>query len=277
MVDDVRCSGDRPATFDARGHMRQHPIEITLRSGTTGAFLAMLVVFLILAHFGVVWLDRTFRNGFTHWLLPLFNLDVEGNIPSVFATGLWLINAALFFLIWKAQRFHSRRPWFWLFLSGLFCFLALDELSSIHEELVPSLRSALGASGLFSFAWIIPYGFGVMLLAMLFIPVARKMDPRVLFWYGAAAMIFVAGSIGLEMCEGKYLENHPRDMSYFYLMTAEESLEMAGLAMLAYASLLQLEIGGGGLLIRLPGASRDPLPPNRPDAGEGAARDAPVG
>ena len=234
--------------------MNGSPFKITLSPGKTAEFLGKIIVFLIVAHLSTHWLEGAPKHTFAAWLAPIFNLDVEGNVPTFFSVCLWMLNAALFFLIWKTRR--SQQGWsaIWLILSVLFCYLAFDELTCIHEEATPFIRSILGTSGFLSFAWVIPYGLGCILLAVFFIPMVWRMDPKILLWFAAAAITFAAGSIGLEMCEGRYLDHHPGDIGYFWLMTLEESLEMIGLAMLAYASLRVMEVECEAVSIHLPGA-----------------------
>jgi len=136
----------------------------------------------------------------------------------------------------------------WLILSILFCFLALDERYSVHEQLAFPIRSALATSGIFYFAWTIPYGLAVLLLSLYVIPVIWKLEYRIRSLFIMSAAIFLTGSIGLEMLGGWYLEraDNNRDMIYILIATVEESLEMAGLVVLVYAilSLLQAEYGG---------------------------------
>ena len=234
--------------------MLQSPVEMTVVPAKLAAALGKIVAVLVLAHFGAVGLNQIFQNDFTGWLLLAFHLDVEGNAPSFFACGLWGLNAFLFFLAWQAQRREPGRAWRWLFLASLFGYFAFDELSSIHEHLVPACRAAFGASGVFSCAWIIPYGLAALLVAALLVPMVRNMPRPIRFWYVAAALVLVAGSIGMEMFEGPYLEKHARDLPYFCMMTMEETMEMAGLVGLIHASLLWLERKSGGVALRLPAA-----------------------
>jgi hypothetical protein len=150
----------------------------------------------------------------------------------------------LFFMVWKTQCIQFGRRWIWLLLSGLFCFLAIDEYFSIHEPLAHYLRTMLDTSGVFFYAWIIPYGTGVIVLAMLMLPVLWKLDNKTRFWFITSAITFISGSIGLEMIEGWYFEMmQQKDVVYFWMMTAEETIEMAGLVMLVYPSLLLLGTG----------------------------------
>jgi hypothetical protein len=182
-----------------------------------------------------------------------------------------MLNATLLAMVWKAHNFKHKRQGIWLFLSGLFCFFAIDELFSVHEWLSPFFRSALGASGVFNFAWIIPYGIGVIFLAIFVIPIVWNLDHKVRFWFASSALMFVTGTIGVEMLEGWYLDivNPQRDVVYFFLMTLEESMEMTGLVMMAYASLLLLQRECGGFSVHLPGIDNGPPSSNESDAGDG--------
>jgi hypothetical protein len=216
---------------------RQQP-EITQLPRNVAVFLGIITMLLVFLHLAVNLADKNFSQS----LVRLFSLNVEKNVPSFFTTCLWLINAMLFLMIWKTRSDQHGRRWTWLLLAWLFCFFAIDEYFSMHEPLAPYLRSVLHASGIFYYAWIIPYGIGVMGLAWCVVPVLWKLDNRARFWFIAAAITFISGSIGLEMMEGWYFEMvKQKDDIYFIMMSVEESMEMIGLVMLVYASLLLLE------------------------------------
>ncbi|MCU0789710.1 MAG: hypothetical protein MUE79_01460 [Nitratireductor sp.] len=231
-----------------------HPLEITVVPAKVFAALGKIVVFLVLAHLGAVGLHQPVQNDFTGWLLRVFHLDVEGNVPSFFACFLWGFNAFLFGLVWKTQRREQAGAWPWLVLVAVFWFFAFDEVASVHEQLVPACRAVFDAGGVFSFAWIIPYGVGILLVAVLLLPRVWQQSRPVRFWFVWSVFVGVAGSMGLEMLEGYYLETHVRDVPYFCMMTMEETLEMAGLTGLVHAALLLLEQKSGGIAVRLPGA-----------------------
>lgn len=130
-------------------------------------------------------------------------------------------------------------------------------------------HTALDASGFFSLAWIIPYGIGVISLTILMLPIIRKLDHKIRFWFSCSAVTFVTGALGLEMLEGKYLAetNTQRDAVYFWLMTCEESMEMVGLVVLVYASLLLLQEECGGFWVHFPAVCTAPLSSNKLNAG----------
>jgi len=196
-----------------------------------------------------------FEHGLVRLLFSLFFLDGEGNVPAIFSTWLFLLNAVIFLIVWKAACLSGDSHKIWLFLSSVFVFLALDESISIHERLINPLRQALGATGIFYYAWIIPYGVGVVLLAIIAIPVFWRMQKRIRFWFGLSAATYLVATIGLEMISGKYLVmmNEQKDIVWILMVTLEESLEMVGLIILVYAQLLLLRDKHNGFLIYMPG------------------------
>jgi hypothetical protein len=232
--------------------------KITLSPRNTAFWLGTMAIFLLVAHLITIAMPYIFE-GFEHPLVRvlfgLFFIDGEGNIPAIFSTWLFLINAALFLIVWKAAGRAGESKKIWLVFSLVFVFLALDESISIHERLINPLRQALDATGIFYYAWIIPYGIGVVLLAIFAIPVFWRMQKRIRFWFGLSAVIYLFAVIGLEMISGKYLVsmNENKDIVWILMVTLEESLEMAGLIMLAYAQLLLLRHTYHGFSILMPG------------------------
>ena len=230
------------------------PTTITLSPRKAVIWLSTIVIFLIVAHLitiGMPYLLEGFEHGLVRVLFSLFFLDGEGNVPAIFSTWLFLISAILFLIVWKAAGLNGNSQKIWLILALVFVFLALDESISIHERLIDPLRQALHATGIFYYAWIIPYGIGVVLLAIIAIPVFWRMQKRIRFFFGLSAAIYLFAAIGMEMISGHYLVrmNEIKDIVWILMMTLEESLEMVGLIILVYALLLLLQNRYNGLMI----------------------------
>ena len=226
-------------------------------------WLCKIAFFLVVAHLitiGMPYLLDGFDHGLVRVLFSLFFLDGEGNLPAIFSTWLFLINAALFLMVRQAAGRAGDSQKIWLVLAIVFVFLALDESISIHERLIDPLRQALDATGVFYYAWIIPYGIGVVLLAIVAIPVFWRMPKRIRFWFGLSAVIYLFAAIGLEMVSGKYLVmmNENKDIVWILMVTLEESLEIAGLIILVYALLLLLRNTYNGFMIIMPGPDDAP-------------------
>jgi hypothetical protein len=233
--------------------------RISLSPRNTVIRLGTIAFFLLVAHLITIampYILGGFEHGLVRVLFSLFFLDGEGNLPAIFSTWLFLINAVLFLIVWKAACLAGDSPKIWLFLSGVFVFLAVDESISIHERLIDPLRQGLDASGIFYYTWIIPYGIGVVLLSIFAIPVFWRMQKKIRFWFGLSATTYLFATIGLEMISGKYLVmmNEEKDIVWILMITLEELLEMAGLIILVYALLLLLRNKYNGFLIFMPGS-----------------------
>ena len=233
--------------------------KITIYPRNLVIFLSTITLFLLVAHLITIatpYLLEGFEHGLVRVLFSLFFLDGEGNLPAIFSTWLFLINALIFLVVWKASGLAGDSRKIWLFLSSVFVFLALDESISIHERLINPLRQALGATGIFYYTWIIPYGIGVVLLSIFAIPVFWRMQKRIRFWFGLSAATFLFATIGLEMISGEYLVmmNEQKDIVWILMITLEETLEMVGLIILVYAQLLLLQNKYDGFLIFMPGS-----------------------
>ena len=233
--------------------------KITLYSRNIVIFLSTVTILLLVAHLITIampYVFEGFEHGLVRFLFSLFFLDGEGNVPAIFSTWLFLLNAVIFLIVWKAACQAGDSQKIWLFLSSVFVFLALDESISIHERLINPLRQALDATGIFYYTWIIPYGIGVVLLSIFAIPVFWRMQKRIRFWFGLSAVTYLVATIGLEMISGKYLVmmNEQKDIVWIFMVTVEESLEMVGLILLVYAQLSLLRNKYNGFLIFMPGA-----------------------
>ena len=212
---------------------------VTLRSRDAMLLLGAIATFLVLADLIGLLMKYGFGHNSVYGLVPLFDLDCERNAPTFFSTCLFLINAVLFLGLWKATHVRSEPAKIWMFLAGLFCFLAADEFCCLHERFVQPLRSALHASGLFYFPWVIPYGIAVLLLSIFVLPALRRIERGIRFWFVLSAATYLSGALGFEMIGGKYLDmtGNREDIIYEFFVVFEESLEMAGLILLVYALL----------------------------------------
>ena len=201
------------------------------------------------------------KNEFVLLIDKLFFLDAEMNIPTLFSTCLFLINAILFWVVWKAKHAAGEPQRVWLFLAGLFVFLAIDEFVEVHEIFNDPFRQAFDASGYFYYPFIIPYGIAVVVLALFMIPVWWRMEKMIRFFLALSAVVYVAGAIGMEMIGGNRFEMlwMRRDLGYVFIATFEETLEMAGLIILTYVLLLLIRNHYNEFLIHISG-SQDASP-----------------
>ena len=99
--------------------------------------------------------------------VPLFSLENEKNIPTLFSS-LQLFFAAVLLAICAAQHKIDQGNYFrhWVGLAAIFVFLSFDESAALHEKTLNLTRDSFGTSGLLYYSWIIPFGiFALVVLA----------------------------------------------------------------------------------------------------------------
>lgn len=233
--------------------MKVTPHPLTFCPGKACRILAGVSIFLLVAHIAAMFSTYAFEKDHVLGLVPLFDFDMEKNVPTLFSVCLLLLNSALFAIAWNAGREDRRNNLTWLFLSAVFLFLAIDELSSVHEHLSVAINLKFNATGFLYFVWVVPYGIAVLLVAIMVAPVIWRLSKQIRFWFLLSAIVYVGGALGLEMVGGKYFEISKTtfDVPYVIITTFEESLEIAGLIILVYAllTLLQREYGGFALIM----------------------------
>jgi len=209
-----------------------------------GAFLITILVLLVLN----IWSYLNIRESSS--LEPgLFfkktNFNTEKNIPSIFSGSLHFIASILLGFIGASALTIKNRKVFWYCLSFLFLFVGLDEILRIHEKLNGYLSSLWETSGIFHYAWVIPYGIAVILIALACFKPLFELPKRTLLNFILSALIFLLGAVGMEMYTGWYIAHEnlegldiDRMPTIFVLYTIEELLEMLGVGYFIY-SLLQ--------------------------------------
>ncbi len=213
-------------------------MTLTIRPSKVVKYLAIVVLLLIVANIaGVI---STFILGHSHvfGLVALFDLDGERNIPTYYSSLTLFFCCALAAVIGLARREEGETDSvYWLVLAGLFLFMSVDELASLHEKLIPPMRSLFHASGIFYFAWVIPYaalaiGVGVAYLRFLF-----RLPPAIRNLLIIGGIIYLDGALGMEMLGGLYrsMNGDQKDLTYAIMTTVEESLEMVGVLVFIHA------------------------------------------
>lgn len=230
-------------------------IEIT--SNRTAIYLGITAAFLGLAHCAGLLSTYYFGHDSLKGLVPLFNLDLEQNIPTLFSTVLLLLCSCLLYVIALETGGGKPRRTLWTLLAGIFLFLAVDEFSTLHERLIGPVGDLLNTTGIFLYAWIIPYGILFIILAVAYSRFIFSVPPRPRRLMLVSCVLYVGGTIGFEMIGGwywtRYLGRYNTDSDWIYgiIVTFEELLEFAGLIAFVYALLVYIETVRGHIKIRL--------------------------
>lgn len=187
------------------------------------------------------------------------NLYGEYNVPSAYNALLFLLATLL---LWLTGRVARRRgdPFArtWTGLAGLSLFLTLDEYFALHDKLGAPIRELLGVGGVLYYAWVIPYGLLVLVVALLLVRFLRHLPPGLRTALLLAGGLYVMGALGLELFEarieagaGEAGLDRAAQVSMALLIGAEELLEISALVLLIAALLGHLRRTAPGLALRL--------------------------
>lgn len=103
------------------------------------------------------------------------------------------------------------------------------------------LRDNYDLSGVFYYAWIVPYGIAVLLLGVAYVPFILKLPAKIRKLFLISGSLFITGAVGLEILGGQQDEIYGTyNLVYALLYTVEELLEMLGIALFIYALLLYI-------------------------------------
>ena len=195
--------------------------------------IGVLLVFNMLSTY--VYLTTENFRSYHNFFIRLFDFSHEGNIPAYFSSLLLLFASCLLYLISFTEKLSHRDYLGWMGLGLVFTFLAIDEAVAIHEYFTGVFRNNFNLSGYLYYAWVIPYGIGVLALALAYIPFFLKLDLRMFKLMMLAGVVFVTGAIGFELIGAKgFVEGSPK-LTLMILYTIEELLEMVGVAIFIYS------------------------------------------
>ena len=173
----------------------------------------------------------------SYGFLRLFDTAEEANVTSWFSSELLFIGAILVLMISRVKVHHSD-PYsrHWSILAAIFFFLSLDELASIHEMSIKSLRNVFGVTGVFYFSWVIIAIPLVLLLGLFFLRFVLSLPRSTRIQFIVAGTLFLTGAVGFEMLGGLFHESS----FYRFFVTVEETLENLGagifiISLLSYA------------------------------------------
>lgn len=202
--------------------------------------IALLILLSFAEKLAVNWLNELTNTQFT---TRFFGLDEEANFPTLYSTlTLGFCSFLLAIITTIKQKANSQYTKFWRLLSLIFLFLAIDENCSIHEILIPIIRSAFNTTDFLYFPWVIP----AIILLILFIIIFRKFiinlptTTRSLFLL--AGGIYILGALGMEFIGGYIADNIGLETTAYWIAASiEEFLEMFGILIFIYGLLFYIK------------------------------------
>lgn len=237
-----------PAPTSARLHPAASKITVPARAiviGLSASLLLLLVLNLL-----VVWM---YVRGVSFPGRGRFYFDNENNLPTFFSTLMLLLASLLAAAITvQARAAGELFVRHWGALALILLAMATEEAASFHEGLVVPLRRVLDLSDLggpLLFAWVLVGMPVVVIFGAAYLRFVVHLPPRTRSYFMSAAAVYVAGAIGFEMVGATLFSDEVRAvveygakadrriLTYMLVMTAEETLEMAGV-LLGIAGLL---------------------------------------
>jgi len=228
-------------------------MELRIDARKTAVTLLIVAIVLIMLHVGGMLSRYVLGHGRLLGVIDTFNVNHENNVPTFFSAFLLLSCAALLAVVARKPDQTARDARYWRWLALIFLFLALDEDASIHELWTGPIQYLLPMDGMFYFAWIIPYGIGLLLIGLVYLRFMFRLREPTRRLAILAGSLYVAGALGFEMIGGWYLSEFGDDVDFPYsiIVAGEEFLEMCGSILFLYALLGYLGDGlrGGPLRI----------------------------
>lgn len=185
-------------------------------------------------------------HGFDHTpasmaFVAIFNFDYEKNVPTLFSSLQLIVVGLILSIIGVKQKSNREIYVPWLALAVIFLFLAIDETAELHERLTTLTRDAVDPirlTGSLFFAWVIPYGLGVLVLVIALSNFLLRLPRKTALLFTASGAIYITGAIGFEMLGAGYFESYSSGRAiYSVFYTCEELLEMLGVSLFIYALL----------------------------------------
>ena len=212
-----------------------------------------VVALLTVIHAVVLFLFYRFDNPDLFFYVRWFDLDIEKNVPSIYAAFALFVCALLFFIIAMCKRKRlDYETVCWFGLAAIFLFLSLDEGLKIHEYIGDAAETYIDATGFIYFPWVVPYGIAVILIALVYLKFILELPKSIAARFVLAGVVYLTGAVVFDMLGGRVAERNGYDAAaYCVLYTIEEFLEMAAIVFLIHALLLYIESAFGHLSISL--------------------------
>jgi hypothetical protein len=214
---------------------------IYLSPRTVAKYLAIIAA--ILAVFSIAFAVSTYVFDFFEEWMRMLDLDREMNIPTWFQSFMLACCAFLLTIIARGKNDESARYHrHWKTLSYIFWFMSADEVFSIHEIfIIPEIAEQLNLPWFLHSMWVIPGTIFVIWFAKHFWKFVQHLPKPTRDRFLLAAIIYISGSLGMEMVGSYYAEwKSQQDIIYALMANLEETLEMSGMIIFIYSLLTYL-------------------------------------
>lgn len=212
-------------------------MNIELNAKKLLTFFLSMIALLLVANCFAIFSEHYLNYSHIKTIIRLFNVDKEMNIPTLYSSCAMIVASLLLGLIAYIHVKQHDAYLAWAGLSGIFLFLALDEMTELHEMLVGPIRNSLNTSGILYFAWVIPYAALLLIFTLTYFKFLFRLPTRTRNLLILSGVIYVSGALGFELIGGKISQLHGiNSLNYAVSYTIEETLEMLGIAFLIYTA-----------------------------------------
>ena len=210
-------------------------IELNAKKSLT--FFLSIITLLVVANCFAIFSEHYLTYSHIETVIRLFNVDKEMNIPTLYSSCAMIVASLLLGLIAYIHAKKHDAYLAWAGLSGIFLFLALDEMTELHEMLVGPVRNSLNTSGILYFAWVIPYAALLLIFALTYFRFLFRLPTRTRNLLILSGVTYVTGALIFELIGGKISQLYGINSLYYAVSyTIEETLEMLGIAFLIYTA-----------------------------------------
>lgn len=168
-----------------------------------------------------------------------FMLQQEAALSTWFTTVLIAFNMFLLALnATAARQFGTGSPAPWLVLAALFAYLSMDEMLVLHERAGQLLGRRLQLPGVLAyFPWVTLGAIFVAIAGLSFAGFLKRLPRRTAKLFLLSGGIYVGGALGIEVIEAATMKTYGPGLLYYFEVLVEETMEMFGQALFAYALL----------------------------------------
>lgn len=201
--------------------------------------IALLMLLNLLERVIVHWLNS---QGNSQLISIYFNFDEEANLPSLYSSlTLGFSSYLLSIIATFSKQIKAKYTRHWQALAWIFLYLAIDEMCSIHELLIPILKGVVNAQGLLYFPWVIPAFCLVIIFLIIFRKFILALPNQTKVFFLLAGAIYIFGALGMEMIGGYIADHYGYNTIYGIASSIEELSEMLGIVVFINALLNYLQ------------------------------------
>jgi len=214
----------------------------------------MALIIILLAIMSILGQVYKFTIGHDRYIVDMFDLDTEGNIPSWYsAISLFFCSIILLTIGLVKKNVKDKFYLHWIILSIIFIILSLDDSCQLHEQSIRPLRNFFNSSGIFHFAWTIPAIPLIFFLFFFFLKFLKNLPTKTRILFLFSGSIYITGAIGGEFFGGWYMSLCHLEVNLVYKLIAnfEEIFEMIGVLSFVYTLLDYMSLHLTDLRIRI--------------------------